>query len=115
MNLIVKLIIGTVVIFGVAYLSDGALIALEGWSAAFWAALVLGLVNAVIKPVVKVLAFPITILTLGLFSLVVNALMLYIVAWVVPGFEMVGFWQTVLAALIIAVVMSVLSKAADKE
>lgn len=115
MKLVIRLAIGMVVIFGVAYLSDGSLLQVDGWSAAFWAALVLGIVNAVIKPVVSVLTFPVTIITLGLFALVVNALMLYLVGWIVPGVEMVGFWQTLVAALIISIITSLLNKAADKD
>ncbi len=115
MKLIVRLLISAVVIFGVAYLSAGSLLVVDGFVAALWAALVLGLVNAIIKPIVKLFALPVTILTLGLFSLVINAGMLYLVGWVVPGLEMVGFWQTLLAALIISVVSSVLIKIADKD
>ncbi len=115
LKLIVRLLIGMVVIFGVAYLSDGSLLQIDGWTVAFWAAVVMGVVNAVIRPVVKILALPITILTLGLFSLVLNALLLYLVAWIVPGLEIVGFIQTVVAALIISVVTSVANKIADKD
>ena len=115
MKLIIRLLISAVVIFGVAYLSDGGLLAVEGWQAAGWAALVLGLVNLIVRPVVKLIALPVTCLTLGLFGLVINAAMLYLVAWVVPGLETVGFWQTLLAAVIISLVTSILAKLVEKD
>jgi putative membrane protein len=75
-------------------------------------ALVFGLVNAIVKPVVKLLAFPLYILTLGLFTLVVNALMLMLTAWVTEfttwGLRVDGFGNAVVGALIISVVSVVL-------
>ncbi|HET6498203.1 MAG TPA: phage holin family protein, partial [Coriobacteriia bacterium] len=82
---------------------------------AVWAALVLAAVNAFIRPVVSLLALPVTVLTLGLFALVVNALMIYIVSWVVPGVETVGFFRTVLAALIISIVTALFSRALERD
>jgi putative membrane protein len=76
------------------------------WSAfgtAFLFAIVLGIVNAVIRPIVKILTLPISILTLGLFSLLVNLGMFYLAAAVIPGITMdAGFWMTALAAIIVA-------------
>ncbi len=116
MNFVLRLLISAGVIFGVAYLSGQTLISVdEFWPTAVLAALVLGLANAVVKPVVHVLSLPVTILTLGLFALVVNALMLYIVAWVVPGFETTGFFMTVIASIIIAALSSLGSKLIDRD
>lgn len=64
-------------------------------------AVVLGLVNAVIRPVVLLLTLPVNILTLGLFTFVVNALMIWFVATIVKGFEVTGFWPALYAALIL--------------
>lgn len=66
------------------------------------AALVLGLVNAIIKPVLWFLTFPLTVLTFGLFALVVNALMLQLTAWLVADFRVRGFGSALLAALVMA-------------
>ncbi len=86
-------------------------------------ALLYSLVNAVIKPIVQVLSIPLYILTLGLFSLVVNALMLMLTAWITEqtdwGIRIIGgFWWALLAALIIAVinflVSAVVPKAKDR-
>ena len=75
-------------------------VAASGWQALVVAALLLGLVNALVRPVLVLLTLPITLLTLGLFLVVINACMLLRVAWLVPGFAIDGlFWAGVLAAL----------------
>jgi putative membrane protein len=61
-------------------------------------------VNAVVRPLAFILTLPITVLTLGLFLLVLNAGMIGLVAWLVPGFEVSGFWTAVGAALIVSLV-----------
>jgi putative membrane protein len=66
--------------------------------------LVLGLLNAIIRPIITILTLPVTILTLGLFSLVVNALMMWIASTIVKGFEVHGFWPAFWAALIMSFV-----------
>ncbi|MEN8184459.1 MAG: phage holin family protein [Myxococcota bacterium] len=66
------------------------------------ASLLLGLVNAVVRPLVLVLTLPITIVTLGLFLLVINAAMLGLVAWLLPGFHIAGFFSAVGAALLVS-------------
>lgn len=115
MRFALRLIISTGVIFGVAYLSRGQLLVVDGVFAAVGAALVLAIVNAFVRPVVALLALPVTILTLGLFALVVNALMIYLVSWVVPGVETVGFFRTVVAAVIISVATSIVSRVIQKD
>lgn len=68
------------------------------------AAVLLGVVNAVVRPVAFILTLPITVLTLGLFLLVLNAAMIGLVAWIVPGFTISGFWTAVGGAIIVALV-----------
>jgi putative membrane protein len=85
--------------------APGAPITQDAFLTACLFALVLGLVNAIIKPIVQVLAFPITILTLGLFALVVNIGMFYLAAWIVPAVTPnASFLLTGLAALIVSLV-----------
>jgi putative membrane protein len=116
MKFLLRMLISAAAIFGVAYLSGGWLLEVDSfWPAAVVAAVVLALVNAIIKPIVRLLSLPVTILTLGLFSLVISALMLYLVAAIVDGVNTTGFLQTVLAALIISVVTSVGSSLVDKD
>jgi putative membrane protein len=68
-----------------------------------FAALLLGVVNAVVRPVVVVLTFPITVLTLGLFLWVINAAMLGIVAWLLSGFQIAGLGSALLASAIVSI------------
>jgi len=68
------------------------------------AAIVLGVVNAVVRPLAFILTLPITVVTLGLFLLVLNAGMVALVAWLIPGFQISGFWTAVGAALIVSLV-----------
>lgn len=68
------------------------------------AAVVLGVVNAVVRPLAFILTLPITVVTLGLFLLVLNAGMVSLVAWMIPGFQISGFWTAVGAAVIVGLV-----------
>lgn len=78
----------------------------------FWdaliAALILGILNIIIKPVLQILTLPINILTLGLFTLVINAIILEIVAWLIPGFFIASFWSAILGGLFISIVSWIL-------
>ncbi len=74
---------------------------IKGWGALLAAALVLGIVNAVIRPIILVLTLPLTVLTLGLFILVVNGISLYLVAWLVPGFTLSGLGAAILASIVV--------------
>lgn len=73
----------------------------EGWGSALIGALVLGFVNAVVRPLMVVLTLPFTILTFGLFLLVVNALMLWLVAVLVPGIRIHSLWAALLGSLVL--------------
>ena len=84
-------------------------ITLDSWQTVIGAAALLAIVNTYIRPLVIVLTLPINILTLGLFTLVINALMLKFVAWLIPGFHIETFWTAVGAALIISVVSTLLN------
>jgi putative membrane protein len=79
-------------------------IRLDGVLAAIAAGLLLGVVNAFVRPVLLILTLPITLVTLGLFLLVLNGLCLWLVAAVVKGFHVAGFWSAVLGALVVSVV-----------
>ena len=75
----------------------------DGFLAALAVALVLGILNATLKPILKILALPINLLSFGLFNLVINTGMIYLTAWLVPGFQVQGFMW----ALIFSVALSV--------
>jgi putative membrane protein len=78
-------------------------IEIVGFPALFFAALVLGCVNAVIRPVVVLMTIPFTIVTLGLFLFVVNAAMLGLTAFLVPGFFVGGFWSALFGSVIVSI------------
>jgi putative membrane protein len=76
-------------------------IVITGTGSLIVSALLLGIVNAVIRPVILILTLPLTVLTLGLFILIVNGLSLAIAAWLVPGFQIAGLWSATLGAVIV--------------
>lgn len=73
----------------------------EGWGAALIGAIVLGFVNAIVRPLMVLLTLPLTVLSLGLFLLVINALMLWLVAALVPGIRIQGFWPALMGSLVL--------------
>jgi len=85
---------------GVEFQTTGTLIA---------AALVLGIVNAFVRPILIILTFPITLVTLGFFLLVINGLMILLVAWFLPGFVVTGFWPAFFAAIVVSLTSWVMS------
>ncbi|MFA9438172.1 phage holin family protein [Uliginosibacterium sp. sgz301328] len=78
-------------------------ITVSSFMTALLAALLIGLVNALIRPVLLILTLPITVLTLGLFALVINALMFWLVAEVISGFHVPGFWPAMWGAIVYAI------------
>jgi putative membrane protein len=101
-GVLLRWLILTAAVLIAAWLLDG--IHVTDLSSAFLAAATLGILNAFFRPLLIFLTLPINILTLGLFTFVINALMLKIVSEVIPGFTVHGFWTAVLGALIIGVV-----------
>lgn len=99
---IVRLLINAAALWVAARLVPG--IVFEGTGSLLLAALLIGLVNALIRPVVILLTLPLTILTFGLFLLVVNAAMFGLVAWMLPGFSVEGFFSALFGWLIVSVV-----------
>ncbi len=107
MSLVINWVLSGIAIAITAYLLPG--IHLAGFKAALLAALVLGLINAFIKPVLLLLTLPLTVLTLGLFSLVLNALLIMLTAKFVPGFQVQGFLWAVAFSVVLTLVNWVLS------
>ena len=107
LRLLIVWLINTLALAAVAYLMPSVSIASAG--AAIVAALVLGLVNALIRPLLVLLTLPVTVLTLGLFIFVINGLLFWAVGSVVPGFEVGGFWSGVLGALVFSLISWLLS------
>ncbi|TET91224.1 MAG: phage holin family protein [Desulfobacteraceae bacterium] len=107
MGIFIRWLILTAAIMAASYLIDG--IRVSGFFSAFCAAAVLGILNALFRPILFILTLPINIMTLGLFTFIINALLLKMASGVIPGFDVHGFWSAVFAALIISGVNWILS------
>ena len=108
MRLLLVWILNAIALLAVAWLYPGVLV--QDWKAAAIAALVLGLVNTIVKPILVLLTLPVTIVTLGLFLLVLNALLFWAVASLVPGFHVEGFWAALLGAILYSIIAWLLSQ-----
>jgi len=92
----------TIAVLAAAYVIDG--IQVSSFVSAILAAAVLGMLNTLLRPVLIILTLPINILTLGLFTFVINAFLLKMTALVIPGFDLRGFLPAILGALVISIV-----------
>ncbi|OZI62927.1 phage holin family protein [Bordetella genomosp. 11] len=107
MTLILVWILNAVALLVVAYLLPG--IAVASFGSALIAALVLGLLNMLVKPVLVLLTLPITIVTLGLFLIVLNALLFWFAGSILKGFQVNGFWWAVIGAILYSIISYLLS------
>ena len=82
---------------------------IESFAKAILAAIVMGVINTMIKPILSLLTAPINIITLGLFTFVVNAVLFYLAALIVPGFGIDGAWSAILGAIVLSVTATILS------
>jgi putative membrane protein len=108
MKLLLNWLLSALALMIVAYVVPGFHV--NGFIAALIAAIVIGLINATLGFLLKVITFPLAILTLGVFWLVVNALMLRVATWFVPGFRIDTFWAAFLGAIVLMLVNLVIRK-----
>jgi putative membrane protein len=101
-GIFLRWLILTFAIIVTSYLIDG--IQVSGFLSAFFAAAILGILNAFFRPILFILTLPVNILSLGLFTFVINALMLMMVSGVISGFKVYGFWSAVFGSLLISLV-----------
>lgn len=106
-GIFIKWLILTAAIMMASYLIDG--IRVSGFLCAFFTAAILGILNVFFRPVLLILTLPINILSLGLFTFVINALLLKMASGVISGFEVYGFWSAIFGSLVISIVNWVLS------
>lgn len=99
MNTIVKILLNSVAVYVVALVIEQVVV--MDYVVALIVSLVLGIINVTIKPIVKLLTFPITFITLGLFTFVINGAALYLVSYIVPDFSIVNFWWAMIASILI--------------
>lgn len=107
MSMILVWILNAVALLLVAYILPG--IAVASFGSALIAALVLGLLNMLVKPVLVLLTFPITIVTVGLFLIVLNALLFWFAGSILKGFQVNGFWWAVIGAILYSLISGLLS------
>ncbi len=106
MEILINWILSALIIFSIGYLLPG--IHVLNFTSALVMALVMGIINAVIKPILLIFTLPINILTLGLFTFVINALLVLLAARFVPGFKIDGFWWALIFSIIFSLVNSFL-------
>ncbi len=106
MKLLASWLINALALYVTDFIISG--ISFENWQTLFVAALVIGIINTLIKPVALLITLPITILTLGIFALIVNTAMLALAAQIVPGFNIAGFWSAFFGAIVLAIVSTFL-------
>ena len=118
MTFLVRLLVNAAALWVVTHLVPGVVYS-GGWVSFLGVALVFGFVNAFIRPVAKILTFPLIIVTLGIFSLVVNGLMLWLTSSLSAalglGFHVSGFWAAFFGALIVSIVSTLLSMMVTEE
>lgn len=105
MEFIARLIISALAVMVTAFLLPG--VHIDGALTALIVAVVLSLLNAVVKPILVIFTIPITLFTLGLFLLVINALMILLASKIVDGFKVDGFWTAFFFSIILSVVNSI--------
>lgn len=108
MKLVMRLVINAFALLIVAYLVPGFV--LDSIWTAIVAAIVIGIVNTLIKPLLHIIALPITILTLGVGGFLINVLLLWGVSTIVPGFHIAGFWTAVVSSIVLSLVTWFLHK-----
>ncbi len=113
MNYIVKIIISSLAVMLTAYVLPG--IHVNTYITALLVALVLSILNGFVKPVLVILTIPITLVTLGLFLLVINAAIILLTGRFVEGFQVDGFWWALLFSLVLSVVTSIMEKLGGKK
>jgi len=108
MRILINWLITTVAILISAYFLPG--VSVRSLTAAVITALVLGLINAIIRPILVILTLPLTILTLGLFIFILNALLVLLTSAIVPGFDVRSFWWALLFSLLFSIVSFILHR-----
>lgn len=106
MNLILRILISAVAVFILSYFLPG--VSEVTFTSAIIVAIVLGLLNAIVKPILIILTLPITVVTLGLFLLVINALIILLADKLIDGFSVNGFWVALLFSLLLSLLQSIL-------
>jgi len=106
MNLLIRLLINALAVFIIAHLLGG--VEVDGYVGAIIVALVLAILNLFVKPILIIFTLPVTILTLGLFLLVINALIILLADKLIDGFGVNGFWTALIFSILLSILQSIL-------
>jgi len=106
MRILLSLLINMAAVALAAYLLAG--VSIVGFASLFLAAVLIGVVNTVVKPVLSILAFPINFFTFGLFSIVLNGLLVLLVDYLVPGFSVANIWWAIAFSIVLSIVSGLL-------
>jgi len=112
MSILLNWLISALVILVAAYLLPGIHVA--SFTTALVVAIVLGILNICIKPILFILTLPVTILTLGLFTFVINAFLIILASMLVPGFRVDGFWWALLFSIVISLISGFVKSFEDR-
>jgi len=113
MNVIIRLLLSALAILLCAYVLPGAHV--DGFFIAIVVAVVLAVLNVFVKPVLVILTIPITIVTLGLFLLVINTLVILLADWLVPGFQVDGFWWALVFSILLSLINGIFGGGDEKK
>lgn len=100
LNIFLRWIAYALAIVFISWIIPG--IEVDNFLSAMFVCIILALINTIIKPLIEIIALPVTVLTLGLFSFVINALMLMLAGWIAPGFEVEGFLSALFGSLLLS-------------
>lgn len=108
MSILIQLLVNALALIVTAYVVPG--ITVENFGAALVAAIVIAVINLVVKPIILLVTLPVNVVTLGLFTFIINGLLLWLAAAIVPGFDVAGAIPAILGAIVLALVGMVLNK-----
>ena len=114
MSFIINLLVSALVVFGLANILPG--VSIKGYGSAIIVVIVIGLLNAIVKPILKFVSIPVTILTLGLFSFVITAIIILLASAIMgDNFHVEGFWYALLFGVVLGIVNSLVGGLLDND
>lgn len=111
MNFIIRLLVSTIAVVLSAYILPG--VTVDSFITAIIVAVILSLLNVLVKPILVILTIPFTVFTLGLFLLVINAIIILMTDWIIDGFVVDGFWYALLFSIVLSIINSLLGGSRD--
>ncbi|BAO55039.1 phage holin family protein [Nonlabens marinus] len=111
MKFLLNLLLTAILVILLSYLLPG--VSTDGFLTAVWVALALSVLNFIVRPILVILTLPITVLTLGIFLLFINAFIIMMADWLVSGFEVENIWYALIFALLLAIARSILIKTTE--